>query len=101
MGSRWVVLLLALLVACHISVATIFVETESRLRCRCERTISVYFRPEKLDSIMIYPPGISCRHPEIIVTLKKWKQNPICVNPKMRWVERLMKTMQIRNETSS
>ncbi|CAB1322431.1 unnamed protein product [Coregonus sp. 'balchen'] len=63
-----------------------------RLTCRCIRTSSAFISPARFHRLEILPPGAHCRHIEIIVTKKD--NTIVCVNPKARWIKKVIAQLQ-------
>ncbi|XP_048364890.1 growth-regulated alpha protein-like [Sphaerodactylus townsendi] len=84
-------LLLTLLVVYNTSMAAIF--DPEGLSCKCRKVTSSFGTsvPSEYASIKIILPGISCRRPEIILTLKSGRS--LCVDPEAQWVQTLMTVM--------
>ncbi|XP_053107822.1 C-X-C motif chemokine 13 [Hemicordylus capensis] len=100
MGPRHLLPLFALLVACHISVATILTVSESHIGCQCRKETSSFIPSERHKSVMIIPAGISCSKMEIIITLKKADKR-VCIKPNTRWLQDMIKRLQSINTPSS
>ncbi|XP_070612641.1 alveolar macrophage chemotactic factor-like [Erythrolamprus reginae] len=79
-----------LLIACHLTGATIF--DPANLSCKCHRVTSAFIRPAKYARVEIFPAGVSCRKMEIIITLKN-NSHKVCIDPKAKWVEKLLTMM--------
>ncbi|XP_070805222.1 C-X-C motif chemokine 13 [Pituophis catenifer annectens] len=79
-----------LLIACHLTGATIF--DTLNLSCKCARVTSTFIRPAKYARVELFPPGVACRNMEIIITLKN--KHKVCVDPKAKWVNNLLNMME-------
>ncbi|XP_025028423.1 interleukin-8-like [Python bivittatus] len=93
MSNRVFLVLSVLVIACHITGATIF--DPLNLSCRCSRVTRTFIRPSKYASVELFPSGVACRKMEIIITLKN--NHKVCVDPKAKWLSDLMKMMGSEN----
>ncbi|KAK9398641.1 interleukin-8-like [Crotalus adamanteus] len=93
MSNRVFLMLSVLLIACHITGATIF--DPLNLSCKCARVTSNFIRPAKYARVEIIPAGIACKKMEIIITLKN--KQKVCLDPRARWVNNLLKMMENAN----
>ncbi|XP_028601074.2 C-X-C motif chemokine 13 [Podarcis muralis] len=90
MGSRFLALMFALLLTCHISYAAIFDPT---IGCRCAKVRSRFIPPSQYESVSIFPPGSACNKMEVIITIRE-KGTKVCVNPEVKWVQNLVKIVK-------
>ncbi|XP_062991936.1 interleukin-8-like [Elgaria multicarinata webbii] len=95
MGSHRRIVVFALFIAIHISVASIFVPVN--LSCKCRKTTSKFVRPKDYESVEIFPAGVACTKMQIIITLKN--QMKKCVDPEAKWVKNLVRIMERENKT--
>ncbi|XP_053336627.1 interleukin-8-like [Clarias gariepinus] len=58
-------------------------------QCRCLVTTDTYINPRLYQRIEIIPVGPSCRHTEIIITLKNTNK-VVCVDPEALWVQQFL-----------
>ncbi|XP_041082907.1 interleukin-8-like [Polyodon spathula] len=61
------------------------------LRCKCVKTISDFIPPKQIANLNITPEGPHCTNMEVIITLKNGGKE-ICVNPEIKWVQRVITT---------
>ncbi|XP_032079521.1 C-X-C motif chemokine 13 [Thamnophis elegans] len=79
-----------MLIACHLTGATIF--DPLNLSCKCARVTSTFIRPARYARVEIFPAGIACKKLEIILTLKN--KQKICLDSKAKWVNNLLSMME-------
>ncbi|KAM9446722.1 alveolar macrophage chemotactic factor-like isoform 1-T1 [Clarias gariepinus] len=58
-------------------------------QCRCLTTTDTVMNPRSFQRIEIIPVGPSCRHTEIIITLKNTNK-VVCVDPEAVWVQQFI-----------
>ncbi|XP_026572931.1 interleukin-8-like [Pseudonaja textilis] len=97
MNNRVFLGLSVLLIACHLTGATIF--DPLNLSCKCVKVTSTFIRPVKYAKVEIFPGGVACRKMEIIITLKSNRK--VCIDPKASWVNSLLNMMEKVNGPSS
>nr|XP_034967863.1 C-X-C motif chemokine 13-like [Zootoca vivipara] len=90
MGSRFLAVLFALLLTCHISYAGIF---DPLIGCRCAKVRSTFIPSSKYASVSIFPPGSACNKMEVIITLKR-RGTRVCVSPEAKWVQNLVRIIK-------
>ncbi|XP_058049781.1 alveolar macrophage chemotactic factor-like [Ahaetulla prasina] len=79
-----------LLIACHLTSATIF--DPLNLSCKCVRVTSTFIRPAKYARVELFPAGVACKKMEIIITLKN--KQKVCVDPGAKWVNNLLNMIE-------
>ncbi|XP_033889748.2 interleukin-8-like [Acipenser ruthenus] len=89
MSSTLSLTLLLMLTGCAylINAAPLGVE----LRCKCVKTISDFIHPKQIANLIITQEGPHCSNTEVIITLKNGGKE-ICVNPSVKWVQRIITT---------
>ncbi|XP_067413479.1 C-X-C motif chemokine 10-like [Emydura macquarii macquarii] len=89
MKRTWaVVLCSALLIAAEIQGQL----TYGKGRCSCIEKGSDFIQRKSLEKIEVIPKSSSCEHVEIIATLKPSGEQR-CLNPKSKWVQKMMTTL--------
>lgn len=66
----------------------VVLRASAELRCQCNGTLSGPFHPKNIKELRVIESGPHCPHSEIIVILTSDKE--ACLNPKEKWVQRLV-----------
>ncbi|KAM8906257.1 C-X-C motif chemokine 13 [Lycaon pictus] len=92
-------LLLMLLVCSLPAVHGVLEAYNTNLKCKCIQEISGIIPIQLIERLQIFPPGNGCPKREIIV----WKKNKsvVCLNPPIKWTQKLNKILQKKNATST
>ncbi|XP_034861451.1 C-X-C motif chemokine 13 [Mirounga angustirostris] len=92
-------LLLMLLVCSLPPVHGVLEAYNTNLKCKCIQETSGIIPIHHIDKLQILPPGNGCPNKEVII----WKKNKsvLCLNPNLKWTQRLIKILQRKNATST
>ncbi|XP_006907689.1 C-X-C motif chemokine 13 [Pteropus alecto] len=94
-------LLLILLVSSLSPAHGVLEAFNTNLKCKCTETTSsksVLKLLSKIVTVQFLPPGNGCPTQEIIVSLKN--KSTICLNPKAKWVQSLLKIVRTKKLVS-
>ncbi|KAM9501903.1 permeability factor 2-like [Clarias gariepinus] len=62
-----------------------------QLRCHCTETMTKEISNSRIVKLEIFQPGPHCKDVEVIATVKFRKEVTLCLNPKDKWVQNLLK----------
>ncbi|EDL20365.1 C-X-C motif chemokine 13 precursor [Mus musculus] len=71
----------------------------TNLKCRCSGVISTVVGLNIIDRIQVTPPGNGCPKTEVVIWTKMKKV--ICVNPRAKWLQRLLRHVQSKSLSST
>ncbi|XP_049646262.1 C-X-C motif chemokine 13 [Suncus etruscus] len=85
-------LLLMLLVTNLPTVHGILESIYTNLKCQCMKISRSFIPSHEIKQVQIFPPGNGCPKEEIILVKKKGK--PVCLNPQVKWIQRILKSLR-------
>ncbi|KAM5338585.1 interleukin-8 [Glossophaga mutica] len=91
-----VALLAALMLSSTLGEAVVLSRISTELRCQCIKTHSTIFNPKYIKELRVIESGPHCPNSEIIVKLLKG--NEVCLDPKEKWVQRILQVFLKRAE---
>ncbi|XP_037006105.1 interleukin-8 [Artibeus jamaicensis] len=91
-----VALLAAFMLSAALCEAVVLSRISTELRCQCIKTHSTSFNPKYIKELRVIESGPHCPNSEIIVKLLKG--NEICLNPKEKWVQKIVQVFLKRAE---
>uniref|UniRef100_A0A8C3X8E5 C-X-C motif chemokine n=1 Tax=Catagonus wagneri TaxID=51154 RepID=A0A8C3X8E5_9CETA len=97
MTSKLAVAFLAVfLLSAALCEAAVLARVSTELRCQCIKTHSTPFHPKYIKELRVIDEGPHCEHSEIIVKLANG--NEVCLDPKEKWVQRLVQLFLKKTE---
>ncbi|XP_066240797.1 interleukin-8 [Saccopteryx leptura] len=100
MTSKLVVALLAAFVlSATLCEAAVTSRVNTELRCQCIKTHSTPFHPKFIKELRVIESGPHCANSEIIVKL--FDGRDVCLNPKEKWVQKVVQIFLKRAEKQS
>uniref|UniRef100_UPI00358E0DF0 interleukin-8-like n=1 Tax=Myxine glutinosa TaxID=7769 RepID=UPI00358E0DF0 len=100
MNSKYIVALAIVLIVC--STFSEAIPIGSSGRCLCLEVTSNFYHPSRFHQLEIIPQNLNCPHTEILLTLKSDLTKQICLNPRARWVKKVMdRLLKSRSERPS
>ncbi|XP_055290984.1 interleukin-8 [Moschus berezovskii] len=91
-----VALLAAFLLSAALCEAAVLSRISTELRCQCIKTHSTPFHPKFIKELRVIESGPHCENSEVIVKLTNGKE--VCLNPKEKWVQKVVQVFLKRAE---
>ncbi|XP_054445806.1 interleukin-8 [Pteronotus mesoamericanus] len=94
-----VALLAAFMLSAALCEAAVLSRISAELRCQCINTHSAFFPPKFIKELRLIESGPHCPQSEIIVKL--FNGNSVCLDPKEKWVQKVVQAFLKRAEKES